>query len=628
MTSEGARDQVGAALLLALILILPSGDGLQENLALFVGQSLVLGLAASRFATLSRTPFRWRATHADSLLALFLGICFVSLVRVDYTYAALVRLITLLVGVMLYALVREARLHRPEVGDTIRAALIVSSTASALHGIVLYFFEGGRARGFFKDPNGFAAFCNVGLALVLVRPIPGGNGRRNFASLAAAALMLAALVLSQSRGGLLAALLIVTIVLVREKRIRLLGMTLLLVAFAALLSPMGEKLLHPTRTEPFAWQRLAIYKMDIEMAASYPVTGIGLGQFPWYAAKFNFPVETLPVRYSKIALAAHSDPLRMFVELGAAGGFLFLCLQLYPVLLLLSTELSAIARAAATALIALGFHGLFHHLMLTDGLFLVWVLLLACLDPLGRAADIEVTGSRCWVVPGIAILVFFWISGVLLPYDAQREFDRAARSAGDMPAAQKALQKAIRLVPIQPYYYAAMADLYARYFEVTGNMQSFTRAVEEMEEASALNPNDWTFEWRLAALYSMAIGRGLRTEESLLSLRQALTRELAANPKSPVPLYHLAALDMREGNVGEAESHLREALRLEPNYLKAHHLLIDVFKQRNDVASAEREAAELRGLVRKFYAFSADENPQVREILSMTPEMKKEIIGR
>ncbi len=633
MTTPGDRrvyTLLSSVTILALLLILPLGDGLQNNLEMFIAQSLVSGLAILMILRLRAGPLGFDFTHVEVLIILYLAVCFVSLTRADYRYAALLRFGVIASGSVVYVAVRDLLARESNAAARLRRALSISATIAVAYAIIHSIATGDRAHGFFEDPNGLAAFANVGLAVLICgevradeRPWPRNLGA---VRLIASTVMLLGIILAQSRGGLLGALVVLGMASVRMKRTRLFFVAALLMGAIALATPVREKLLPRSPNDVFAWQRVDIFKMDLEMVVDHPLTGVGLGQFPWYAPQYNFPLDTQPVRYSKIALAAHSDLLQALAELGAPGGFVLLALMLCPLFALATAKVTDELYAVCMALVAMSFQGLFHHLLLTHGLLLLWFTLLAMLHPGAAERLIAVPAGRWRALVGTGAVLFLWAGGVYVPFEAAREAGIAAAASENLPVAQSAIRRSVRLLPIQPYYRQAMADQYAHYYTATGNLGALALAVENLEAAAMLNPNDWTFARRLAALYARAIERGLNTEESVRALRGALERELDTNPKWPVSLVELARIDIRQSRRENAERKLREALSLEPNYIRAHYELRRLLKARSDWEAYDAETARIRELIRKYSRYSTDENPYVREILAITKEMKLEFL--
>jgi len=621
--------------LLTLILLLPVGNGMQDNIMLFVGQTLVVLLLLLHTFRLRSSPVELNADHLDILIGLYAAVAFSSVFLADYRYAAVVQFSAIALGVVLYLTTRWWLDNEGRAATLLPPAIACSALLCAIYGLMLCGFERGRARGFFEDPNGFAALCNVGLAMLLpfarVRQPASSSRVWGVGRVAAIALLLISVVLSQSRGGLLGTLVLLTILLIRVRRSWVL-LAAASVLFSVLLVPQfRDKILHPKQTDSLALRRFDIYMMDFRMIAAYPACGVGLGQFPWYAPRFNFPLDDQPVRFSKLASTAHSDPLQVFVELGIPGGALFLGIMACILVAASDRDQTELSLRGSTALLVLCLHGLFHHLLLTDGLLFLWFLLLATLPkshprtPFVEAArwQIRLGGGRARALGATALLSALWLFGVFVPYEGDRQMARAGEMRQGSPVdAQAAIRRALALVPIQPYYHQSMADLYEWYFERTGNVEAMARAVTELERAVDLNPNERVFHHKLAALYSLAMERGLATEEMMEAYLNELTRESELNPMSPVPLLHLAQLDLHVGRIDEAEGRLRAALALEPNYVQARFELRKVFKARSDWGAYDLETARLRE-TRRRWAREAD-NPRYRDILALTDEMRRE----
>ncbi|MEW6369222.1 MAG: O-antigen ligase family protein [Acidobacteriota bacterium] len=617
---------------ISLAVLLPIGDGLQSNLTMFIAQSLIMLLMMVHAASLWRNPLRIEPAPLDLLLLLFIAICAGSTVAADYRYAAITRLISFLTGFLLYLATRRLIAVRIDAARTLQAALVASSLVAAFYALALWAIELQRARGFFEDPNGFAALGYVGLALVIPGWARGGTGEGRWATvmrLAASGVLLLALVLSESRGGLIGTIVVLLGVAGGERRVRLAIGLLLLVALGVMVTPFRDKLLHPTRSDPLALRRVQIFEMDLRMVRAAPATGVGLGQFEWFSPKYNFPLDDLPVRYSKFAYTAHSDPLQVFAELGVPGGLVFLAILVWPLSLMFRAGLSRGAYRTGVALLALEIHSLVHHLLLTYGLLILWFMLLALLAsaaPRRSSAAVEIRPGSLRGGLAMAAVLFAWVAGVLVPYLAARYMEVASgRLPRDVPGAQRAISSAIGLLPVQPYRHAAMADLYLGYFNRTRNLQAFALCIDSLERAESLNPNDYRLPRRTAIAYSKAIERGLTTLEMLQGFRGALEREFRANPRWPIPLVELARLDAKQGDLAEAERKLRAAIALEPNYAKAHFELRKILQARGDVVAFEHETARLREIIQAYSKQTEGDNPYYSEILAVTDEMRREL---
>src|SRR5207247_1729701 len=71
-----------------------------------------------------------------------------------------------------------------------------------------------------------------------------------------------------------------------------------------------------TSTDPFAFQRLDIWRASLRAVSESPLLGTGPGQFRLAAEHLNFPLERQRLRYARSIPSPHSDLLRAGCEFG------------------------------------------------------------------------------------------------------------------------------------------------------------------------------------------------------------------------------------------------------------------------------------------------------------------------
>lgn len=621
--------RVIAYLVAGVAVLLPFGDALEENAPILVAQSLLLLGIVLAGVSLAFEPVKFRITIADVLVLIYLAMNAAALFAADYMYAGVTRLIGLSTAAALYFLVRW--LIERKAGDiprTLRGALLITTTLSCVSALAVYIAEGERARGVLTNPNTLAAFAIVGLAMALPSFTAERSQKRRLAiEIALSALILITIVLTESRSGLIAAGIAIFLHTFHARRYKLLAAGLLVLMAIALLGPVRDKILHPLKADALAFKRVDIFAMDLRIVRDHPVLGIGPGQFPWYTFRYNFPQLDSSVLYSHVARSAHCDILHAFVELGVPAGFVFLSLQVLPVIVLLRQRPSGIAGRFCISLIALSSHGLFHDLMLSLGLVMLWAALLACMPWLDRRDSwtVQIGGGR-WSAAAVSACagIFAWGAAVWVPYAAADAWDRATRRSADPVAAQSSIQRAIRLVPIHPYYQMGLADLYASYYRRTGDLNALSYALDYFRRAIELNPNDWVLTRRVASLCGSAIAGGVRTEEMAAGMRDAFLDELDTNPMQPFALLELARMDVEEAQIANAERKLRDAIALEPSFLRARLELRRLFKARSDWEAYDAQTVAIREIVRVTARERKSDNPYVREILSLPLDAGKE----
>jgi putative inorganic carbon (hco3(-)) transporter len=412
--------------------------GLAELLlALALGAWLVRQVALRRIQreTLPQAwprPVSWRWPPLSLPLALFLGVALLSTAGALSPQHSIKELIKWLEVLGLYLVVSHevrtapgARWLRPLV-----AAMLLSGALAALHGIYQFLFQVGpepfvlfgrfmRAHGMFEQPNPYAGYLGLtlpvaaGLVTAWLLRVGGRLSARWLAlSLFSGGLMLAALVMSWSRGawlGFAAVLAAMALaVAARSGRGAVLAITLVAIVAYVLLAG-GIALLPPSIVARFAdlgpqlglggladvrgaeitdanfavLERMAHWQSALAMWADHPWLGVGIGNYEVAYGRYALPLWPFPLGH------AHN----YYLNIAAEAGLLGLLVYLFFWLLALLGAWRAARRATGWSFgLALGVLGVLVHLTvhsLFDNLYVhAMYLHLAIL--------LALLGGHCW----------------------------------------------------------------------------------------------------------------------------------------------------------------------------------------------------------------------------------------
>lgn len=140
--------------------------------------------------------------------------------------------------------------------------------------------------------------------------------------------------------------------------------------------------------------------------------------------------------------------------------------------------------------------------------------------------------------------------------------------------AEKELQKALELNPKLPQANFLLAELaiYAAQID---------RGIELLKNEIAINPASGMAYYRLGEAYT----RQLKWDEAIAPLQKSIW----LSPFFSGPYIVLGKVYLKKGDLPNAESILRRALRMDPNNFTGHHLLAQVLQQANRVEEARKE---------------------------------------
>lgn len=328
-----------AFFLSTLDLLFSAFTTVEVYLALTVAALLARGVVDWARHRQQGEPLRvaWRPTRLDWLALAFAALGLASLSWSEFRTPALRQLrVVVLEPVLFYFLIRWLRLSRRDLlwlGD----ALLFTGGAIAVVGLYLYATgesvveaEDGARRliSVYGSPNGVGMYLGrcLPFALAYVLVAPRGSWRWLYGALGGAVMLLAVL-LSQSRGAILLGLpaaLVVTLVFWRGRRSLVpvigaaLGLLAALVPLTLLLPRLGD-LLGSTATF-----RRHLWYSAWQLIRERPLTGVGLDQFLyWYRSRY-----LLPEAWEEPNLSVpHNLVLNHWVSLGILGVILMLAFQ-------------------------------------------------------------------------------------------------------------------------------------------------------------------------------------------------------------------------------------------------------------------------------------------------------------
>jgi O-antigen ligase len=299
----------------------------------------VIGWAQKRRADPGAVPARFpiRLQPLDWSVLAFVGIALISLSWAEYRSPAVHELrVVILEPAVFYAMLRLMRLDRRDLLWLVDT-LLFTGGAIAVVGLVLFVTgenvveaEDGARRliSVYGSPNGVGLYLGrcLPFALAYVLLTPGRSWRWLYGA-ASGAVMLLAVILSQSRGaillGLPAALLVIVFLWQRQRALVPLvltaaGIAAVLVPLALVLPRLGD-LLGDT-----AFFREHLWYSSVELIKEHPLTGAGLDQFLyWYRSRY-----LLPEAWAEPNLSIpHNILLNHWVNLGILGVLVALVIQ-------------------------------------------------------------------------------------------------------------------------------------------------------------------------------------------------------------------------------------------------------------------------------------------------------------
>lgn len=214
----------------------------------------------------------------------------------------------------------------------VATAVAAASVVGAVADLDLVPDDGYRSLGFFADPNLYAGYLLLSLALLLVRATTPGPGLRAPVLAGQAVVVVGGLVTTGSRGGLatLALLMLFAFLVVRSAKVRIALVTLVAGALvvALVLLPddetrstavLGVDRLLVSSAESGDDSRLELWRLAVDLWLTHPLFGIGMGQYPRFSVGIVGELHT-----SDLGHVVHNSFLSVLVSLGVVGLVVFL----------------------------------------------------------------------------------------------------------------------------------------------------------------------------------------------------------------------------------------------------------------------------------------------------------------
>jgi O-antigen ligase/Tfp pilus assembly protein PilF len=492
-----------------------------------------------------------------------------------------------------------------------------------------------RPSGTFFNPNFLAGYLTVTWSLLLSHLL---YRRRRMSvsvgfigqvlglvgSLSALTVLLAAAILTQSRGGILALFVATVCVLAVRFGLKAAGACGVLLVLVGLIlpTPVRERVVVEHHENPVAYARWQMWKSAVQQMIDHPL-GIGLGLYQYTSPRYAFPVDGEITRYGKVAQTAHNEYLQIGVEMGPMGILVFalgIGLTGRATVRVLQRRLSRRQRSLVVGLtggtLALLVHAACDSNLREPAIAILLILSVGLTLAAARLTDgatrsfqiIPVHSRIVWGVGTVGVALIIAVEVLRLGV-AWMLFESGSRHAADGQTALaiERLQTACALDPGKTLYHHGLGSMYAKQFEATGDVEMFQKARAEFQEAMRINPLDARLPALLGHLYVTSTGvhkdTSTFTEQQIQRLRAALQAYDQATKLAPFAAtyrYEQARLSWLLGDRREAERRAKEAQMLEPNFLPARALLVRLFLEEGQMSEARNELQEIQARQERY----------------------------
>jgi tetratricopeptide (TPR) repeat protein len=365
-----------------------------------------------------------------------------------------------------------------------------------------------------------------------------------------------------------------------EKKLRLrflLGGAVVLAVLAVLTvsvpNPIKSAVRYSLEKDPYALNRLDIWKMSLKITRDHLLTGVGLDNFSRVSGKYNFKQTRGPANYFKRPRITHNDYLKLLCETGLAGLAIILLLFYLLARKIFSSSLSGRFNISMVLLLYLLFQAFFFNVLFRGFFFFIFLFLLQ--DFLEERVVFESFSS--YFKPGFTcLLILIFTAGYLFPW-ISGGFLKRGREASNPMEAFALLDNAGYLNPLDQDIYYAKASVLHAYFKKTANLEAFYDALSHLKKAQRLN-SYFTDAYLLEAeFYLELLKRNVKYDAMGSEIIGILERAEAYAPVDPFIKLTKARVYLEFGNRDRAREEALKAVALEPEFVSALYFLRENF---------------------------------------------------
>lgn len=392
------------------------------------------------------------------------------------------------------------------------------------------------------------------------------------------ALNLAAVYVSQSKAAFIGVMALAAVLALNRARKWLPWIAGLLLLTIIIPNPMRDMVVFSIYKDPYAANRIDIWKCSLEMAADNLPLGVGLNNFADAAPKYNFRQSHGPANYFKVPEKSHNDILKLLAETGLAGLLTLIVLGTALGKKLLTPPIADIAKVVMLYLLFQAC--LFNLLFEPFFLFIFLFLLKNLLEENMRFAFFSESHRLIFSLLLVTVMAFGYVFPALARHQAGKFQTSRDAVAGFTP-----LNAALRLTPRDSGLYYLKARSLIGYFRKTGDLESFYDGLENLRNAQLYN-RYLTDAYILESEFYFAFASARLNYEGLRQeITQPLERAQSIDPYDPFLRLRKAEILLLYRHSEEARSEALKALETEPEFVAALYFL----QQHFGVAGSDRD---------------------------------------
>jgi hypothetical protein len=376
---------------------------------------------------------------------------------------------------------------------------------------------------------------------------------------------------SHSKAAFLGVLIFVVLMVMQRKRkviLVVLGFTLLTIFIP---NPIRDSFVFSIKRDPYALNRLDIWRMSISIFTENFLTGVGPDNFSEIAKKYNFKQTQGPANYFKVPYLSHNDYLQFMAENGIAGAIFLLSLGYVLIRNRVKNSLFKLSKILVLYLLFLFFlFNLFFHVFF----FFIFIFLLKDLFE-NRITYRSI--NRSVKVYFVFLLITALMVGNFFPLLSEDLMNRADKSQNVIERFE--ILKTVNYInPLDAIAHYQKARLLFDFFRNTSNLEYFYASLKSLKKVQSLNRyfvNAYLLE---SDIYFNLLQKHLKYPNLFEEIILPLSRAETYDPFNPFIKLKKAEVYLLFNQKEESQAEAVKAISLEPEYISALLFLEENFR--------------------------------------------------
>lgn len=351
----------------------------------------------------------------------------------------------------------------------------------------------------------------------------------------------------------------------KNKKLILLPVILTILTFI-IPNPIRDAFYFSLKKDPYAFDRINIWKVSIDIFTDNFLTGVGPDNFSQVSKKYNFRQTKGPANYFKVPRQTHNDYLKLVAETGIIGLIILVFMLFFIFRKIFSSSLFDITKVLILYLL---FHAFLFNIIFHAFFFFLFIFLLKMLFEQELVFKSFRLNAK---LVSFFLLIFLFLLCYLFPFLSNMAIERSKKSR-DPVTALNSLTKAAYFNPlsIEPPY--LQAHTFFNYFKQTANLEYFGYALDNIKKVQRLNRHFSASYLLESNLYYLLFNTFQSRYVSLDEIISPLSKAEKVAPLDPFIRMRKAQLYLEFNKNELAKAEALKALKVEPQFISALYFL-------------------------------------------------------